>query len=81
MTFNRDGKTDCPCKGCDERHEACHDRCERYRAWQATVAKRNEARRAAYENADLLSDAQKRNIWRKQRYSSQGRKLSSREQQ
>lgn len=22
------------CKGCPDRHEACHDHCERYRAWK-----------------------------------------------
>ena len=24
----------CPCKGCEERHEACHDRCEYYKQWK-----------------------------------------------
>jgi len=23
-----------PCKGCTDRHEACHDTCERYKAWK-----------------------------------------------
>jgi hypothetical protein len=25
----------CPCKDCQERYEACHDHCERYKAWKA----------------------------------------------
>lgn len=24
-----------PCKGCPERHEACHDHCQRFAAWRA----------------------------------------------
>ncbi len=24
----------CPCRGCLERHEACHDTCEKYRTWK-----------------------------------------------
>lgn len=24
-----------PCKGCPDRHEACHDHCERYQAYKA----------------------------------------------
>ena len=23
----------CPCKGCEERHEGCHGRCEEYQEW------------------------------------------------
>ena len=25
----------CPCKSCEERRPACHDVCEKYKAWQA----------------------------------------------
>lgn len=32
-----------PCKDCAARHTACHDRCERYRAWKA-----EQAAQAAY---------------------------------
>ena len=32
-----------PCKGCADRHEACHATCERYKTWSAE----NDARRAA----------------------------------
>ena len=34
-----------PCKGCDERHVGCHDRCERYAEWRAKANKANEERR------------------------------------
>lgn len=23
----------CPCKGCTDRHTACHDHCEKYQEW------------------------------------------------
>lgn len=23
----------CPCRGCEERYEACHDHCARYQEW------------------------------------------------
>lgn len=26
-----------PCYGCDERHEACHGHCEKYKAFQAKL--------------------------------------------
>lgn len=25
---------DCPCKDCKERHECCHDKCEKYKSWK-----------------------------------------------
>ena len=31
-----------PCKNCPERHEACHDRCEKYRAFRDERVKVNE---------------------------------------
>lgn len=40
----------CPCKGCPDRHEACHDRCERYKGWKAA----HDAQRIAIrEEKDL----------------------------
>lgn len=24
-----------PCKGCKDRHKACHDSCDRYKEWKA----------------------------------------------
>ena len=35
----------CPCRGCPERHEACHDHCERYKAWKAPLLAEYENRR------------------------------------
>lgn len=26
-----------PCKNCEERHEACHSSCEKYRAWKESL--------------------------------------------
>lgn len=34
-----------PCKWCADRHTACHDHCESYKAWKAFVQKANAAER------------------------------------
>lgn len=39
--MNKQG-TVAPCKGCQSRREACHDSCERYKAWAAEVRKANQ---------------------------------------
>ena len=31
-----------PCKGCEERHEACHDHCQKYIAFRDEKIKQNE---------------------------------------
>ena len=33
------GPGGCPCKGCKDREQGCHGRCERYSAWQERNAK------------------------------------------
>jgi hypothetical protein len=37
----------CPCKGCTERYEACHDHCERYKAWKAPLIEAYERKKIA----------------------------------
>ncbi len=32
-----------PCQFCKDRHFACHDRCEKYKAWKQQQTKINEA--------------------------------------
>lgn len=34
--------TENPCKECEERFEACHDKCERYAEWRAEFMERKE---------------------------------------
>ena len=34
-----------PCKGCADRHTACHDHCEKYAKWKVEVQKANAAER------------------------------------
>ena len=46
----------CPCKGCTERYSACHDDCDRYKAFQAEC-----------QTAILISEHGRRNIWRNMR--------------
>lgn len=43
----------CPCKGCRERHEACHDRCPAYQRFREEVARIREAERQAHEEDRL----------------------------
>ena len=37
-----------PCKGCAERFTACHDKCEKYKAWKSRLDEINK-RRKEYE--------------------------------
>lgn len=32
-------KNPAPCKNCEERHEACHSSCEKYRTWKESLNK------------------------------------------
>ncbi len=46
---------DCPCKGCPERHEACHGHCERYKTWVQPIMedrKRREIFQTIKQNLD-----------------------------
>lgn len=54
-----------PCKGCNERYSACHDDCDRYKAFQAECKKSNEYNRE--KNALLISESGRRGIWRNMR--------------
>ena len=36
----------CPCKGCQDRHEACHGQCDRYQVWKAEIDAQRAARDA-----------------------------------
>ena len=40
-----------PCKDCEERHTACHDKCPRYNAWKAEAEKIKEAKRIYAEES------------------------------
>ena len=37
-----------PCKGCSDRYTACHDKCEKYKAWKSQLDEVNK-RRKEYE--------------------------------
>ncbi len=38
-----------PCKGCPDRHEACHDKCEKYQTYHAERMQMSEDRRIEKE--------------------------------
>lgn len=42
------------CKGCEFRHEACHDTCELYKEQRAKIDKAKNARREFY-NKDMAA--------------------------
>lgn len=81
MTW-RDNNSGCPCKGCDDRvpDPNCHGSCERYIAWKAKQHEKNENARKERVNRDILSDAKKRALWRKKRYSRNTRNWNSKEE-
>lgn len=43
IEWKHQGSPDCPCKGCEKRHEACHDDCEGYKEFV-----RNNAQYSAF---------------------------------
>ncbi len=55
----------CPYKGCTERYSACHDDCEKYKAYRAEQLKSNEYNQQM--NIYTISEHGRRNIWRNMR--------------
>lgn len=49
-----------PCKGCEERHTACWDKCQQYQAWKAEAARVKDARRTYEEETYKAYEEQKR---------------------
>lgn len=49
-----------PCKDCEERHTACHDRCPKYKTWKAEAERIKEAKRAYAEEQHMVYEEQKR---------------------
>lgn len=66
--YNKSFTPDSPCHGCTERKPGtgCHDRCERFGEWRNVVQKINKAEQAM--NPDIMSEASKRELWRRNRY-------------
>ena len=42
-----------PCKGCNERFTACHDKCDKYKEWKRDLDELNK-RRKEYENKPFV---------------------------
>ena len=42
-----------PCKGCTERFTACHDKCEKYKAWKSRLDEVNK-RRKQYDSKPFV---------------------------
>lgn len=50
-----------PCKGCQERHTACSDKCERYKAWKSEIERVKQARKAYMDSRQ--DDGKRRDRW------------------
>ena len=46
---------ECPCRGCVDRDEACHGRCERYQGWKTDF----ETAKHNFEMANIRSSLSK----------------------
>lgn len=77
--FNKGNGSAVPCKGCEERHEACHGTCERYKAWRAELDRIKENAYKEKKRYDTMSAASKREIWRNARYGRQQHSRSGQE--
>ena len=44
-----------PCKGCVDRHTACHDKCAKYKEWKKLVDGANKARKEYNFKAAIFS--------------------------
>lgn len=78
----RDNNTRCPCKECGDRvpEPNCHGYCDRYIAWQAENRERNEKNRVEQQGKNVISEAKRRELWRKKRYSRQARYATFRDE-
>ena len=72
MAFNRGGTLGCPCGGCDERSAACHDRCDKFKAWRVKVDARRQKEREYNASNNTMSEAKRKELWKRKRYSVQG---------
>ena len=58
--------TQCPCKGCDDRHFNCHAMCQRFKTWQEV---HEEEKRRARDTTNFgWGDAAERTYWRSLRW-------------
>ena len=68
MKFQLSPNSSCPCKDCEERNPACHDRCERYKVWKKNLQDMRAEEKRYSESKQTISDVSLRKIWKKQRY-------------
>ena len=68
MNFNRDSSNGCPCRDCERRTDSCHGACHDYGGWKAEQDEKNRKLREQ-RGVNAMSDAKRKAIWRKTRYS------------
>ena len=44
----------CPCKGCNERYSACHDDCDKYKAWSSWLQTGKDNRQQERDVTDAI---------------------------
>lgn len=58
-----------PCRNCEERHTACHDKCTKYHTWKDEAQKIKEAKKAYEEDWRTDYEAMnRRNRWRRKTF-------------
>ena len=50
-----------PCKDCQDRHPACSDRCDRYKAWKAEIERVKQEWKAYMDRR--MDDMKRRERW------------------
>ena len=51
-------REDSPCRGCEDRHTACHDSCEKYKEWkERDQAQKKQLKEASNRFAIIGSEA------------------------
>ena len=68
MQFGKYNRTNCPCRNCEDRHQGCHAKCERYGAWRKGIDNLNEKEHEFHKSRDTMSEMNKRRLWRSKRY-------------
>jgi hypothetical protein len=59
-----------PCKGCPDRHPACHDTCDRYGAWKA---RKDAGRLKKQADKDAVAALIEGNVQRREAYRAHAR--------
>jgi hypothetical protein len=58
-----------PCRNCEERHTACHDKCTKYHTWKDEVHRIKEVKKAYKETCfNDYKEENRRQAWRRKTF-------------